>query len=124
MAMRARRGLMGALAAALCAGLAPPVIAATVDQLRQECIKTVGRPIYQDCMKDGGERQSCLRKAGPATRSCVREKAAAAGVNLHTMANPRFRAWCTRPTGTYRNNQSFAAREAAGCFAAASHAPH
>jgi hypothetical protein len=78
-------------------------------------------------MKGGSDREACLAAAKPAVQSCVRSKmAGAGGANAGPMnsSNPKFRTWCNNTGGSYRNDQRFALREAAGCFTTKSHRPH
>ena len=82
----------------------------------EECKRSVGRPIYLACMKGAGaSHASCYESARPAARQCVLSK---------WRQSPQFRRWCTRPTGTYQNDKSFARREAVGCFREPAHDQH
>ena len=48
------------------------VAALTVDQARENCRATVGRPIVQNCMRSGGgDLETCRTKATPKVHACV-----------------------------------------------------
>ena len=46
--------------------------ALTIEQARENCRATVGRPIVQNCMRSGGgDREACRAKATPKVHACV-----------------------------------------------------
>jgi CHAT domain-containing protein len=52
--------------------MAEPVSALTIEQARENCRATVGRPIVQNCMHSGGgDREACRAKAQPKVHACV-----------------------------------------------------
>jgi CHAT domain-containing protein len=51
-----------------------PATALTIEEARERCRETVGRPIVQACMKGqgrGGDREACRAQASPRVRACV-----------------------------------------------------
>jgi CHAT domain-containing protein/tetratricopeptide (TPR) repeat protein len=49
-----------------------PVTALTIEQARENCRASVGRPIVQNCMRSGGgDLETCRTKATPKVHACV-----------------------------------------------------
>src|SRR5262245_54240225 len=70
----------GRLPSRFCAGIiligalvgAQPAAGLTIDQARENCRATVGRPIVQSCMRSGGGNiEACRAKASPKVHACV-----------------------------------------------------
>src|SRR5262245_35351379 len=53
--------------------------AVTLEQARENCRETVGRPIVQPCVRAGGDLETCRSKAAPKVRACVERALKAAG---------------------------------------------
>ena len=55
------------------------VSAQTMEEARERCRESVGRPIVQSCMQSGGgDREACRAKASPAVKACVQKAMTAA----------------------------------------------
>ena len=69
------RATVMACAALASVGLLRPALAASHDQILENCKQTVGRPIVQQCMGgrrgDSGLLEQCRAKATPQVRACV-----------------------------------------------------
>jgi len=48
-----------------------PGIALTQDQARENCRSTIGRPFVRNCVRSGGDRDTCRAQSTPRVRACV-----------------------------------------------------
>jgi CHAT domain-containing protein len=60
------------VASSLTIAAPPAVLGLTVDQARENCRASVGRPLVQACIRSGGDRESCRAKATPSVRDCIK----------------------------------------------------
>ena len=51
---------------------ATPASAANPRQLIESCRESVGKPVFQECMRGGASRESCFEKAKPRVQACVK----------------------------------------------------
>lgn len=70
-------GLLLPFAAILFAAI-PPAAALTVEQARESCRNSIGRPAYMACRQGGGPHEACMAKAKAAATPCVRNAMMAA----------------------------------------------
>jgi hypothetical protein len=68
-----------------------PAIAATHDQILDNCRQTVGRPLVQACMnyQKGPPTEACRAKASPAVRACYLKASQAQASGVAAPAAPR-----------------------------------
>jgi CHAT domain-containing protein len=96
------------VSAAILAVTAPSAQALSLDDARENCRMTVGRPIVQSCMRasgGAGSIEACRAKATPAVRACVMAALNAANgranvaVAIPTEAAPKVPAGSALPVG-------------------------
>ena len=78
---------------------------------------SVGRPLFDACMRRDGDRGICRASARPYVRWCMRGKVASIGIGAITFTSEararQFQFWCRRNIG---GSNKFFAREKPGGF--------
>ncbi|HEX7883773.1 MAG TPA: CHAT domain-containing tetratricopeptide repeat protein [Afipia sp.] len=77
--MTAAKSVLAALLVLLCSFITTlPASALELEQARENCRNSIGRPTYQACKQGGGPHEACMARAKAAATPCVRNAMMAA----------------------------------------------